>query len=166
MEYTFGMLLLGILLVSLATVCLPIILRLVNKNPSIIPITGSYNWLPAVAGLIFFIAWFIPDIGISSETTTFQQHFVGGGIYSALLYIYFKHIFGLNRKGLTDIACLFAWVSSFGVASELLEFTLTKLGLAHIPTGDTDWDLLANTAGAFLCYTAYILVQKVSKHVR
>jgi uncharacterized membrane protein YjdF len=63
---------------------------------------------------------------------------------------------------LISLVVLFAWASAFGVANELIEFTLTKLGLAQIDTGDTDWDLLANTLGAFTGY-ALLLTSKVEK---
>jgi hypothetical protein len=117
----------------------------------------SYGWLPALAAFLFIFAFLLPNIHISSETNTFQQHFVGGGIYTACLYIYFKKLLGWKLPLLASFVVLFAWASAFGVANELLEFTLNKLNLAQIGTGDTDWDLLANTLGALTGYVVLLL---------
>jgi hypothetical protein len=113
---------------------------------------------------LFIIAFFIPDISISSETTTFQQHFVGGGLYVACLYVYVKQLLGWKLPLRASILALFAWVAAFGVANELIEFTLTKLQLAQINTVDADWDLLANTLGAFVGYGLLLLVRAERFH--
>jgi hypothetical protein len=168
MEYTSIMLLAGVLIISFLTAFLPLIMRILNARFFKTSYREANKWLPIMAGLLFFVAWFIPDIHISNETTTFQQHFVGGGMYSTLLFFYFKQVFDWKITGPSELLYLFGWVSSLGVANELLEFTLTKFGLAHISTSDTDWDLLANTLGAFFCYfiyVAYVAVRKSSKLV-
>jgi hypothetical protein len=124
-------------------------------------IIGSSNtWLPLLAAGLFFVAFLIPDIHISNETTTFQQHFIGGGVYCALLYLYFQKLLKWPAGWLVSLVLLFAWTSAFGVANELLEFTLTKLHLANIGTGDTDWDLLANTLGSLATYLVYIGIRR------
>lgn len=149
------MLLAFVLFISGVTALLPIWL------PHIFGITGikttgkTASWLPLLAGFFFFIAWFLPDVHISPDTTTFQQHFVGGGMYGAVLYMYFKQVFGWRANWVQELLFLFGWISALGVANELLEFALTSLGIAHIGTGDTDWDLLANTLGAFAGYAAW-----------
>lgn len=94
----------------------------------------------------------LPNIHISNQTSTFQQHFVGGGMYSACVYIYAKQLFNWRPHWLIDLLALFAWVSAFGVANKLVEFAFLKLGLAHIDTADAYWDLLANTLGGFAGY--------------
>lgn len=98
------------------------------------------------------VSTYLPNVHISDQTSTFQQHFVGGGLYSALLYFYFKQLFDWKLNWLLDLLALFAWVSALGVANKLIEFALLELGLAHIYTGDAYWDLLANTLGGFLGY--------------
>ncbi len=110
------------------------------------------SWLPLLAAALFFLAFFTPDIHISKETSTFQQHFIGGGVYCACLYLYFQKLFAWRFNFAISFILLFAWTSAFGVANELLEFMLTKLKLANIDTGDTDWDLVANTTGAIIGY--------------
>lgn len=159
------MFIVGVLLISIVTACVPLASGFLNNHYGI-TIHSANKFLPAVAGLLFFIAWFLPDVHISNQTTTFQQHFVGGGFYGALLYIYFKQALGWALKPLPDVVVLFAWISALGVANEMLEFALTQLNIGHISTGDTDWDLLANTLGAFVCYCIYLIVKTVQKRVR
>jgi hypothetical protein len=108
--------------------------------------------LPIVAALLFLISFYLPDIHISSQTVTFQQHFVGGGMFSALLYLYAKQQLGWKIHWFIELVLLFAWVSVLGVANELLEFGLSQSGLIAIDTTDTSWDLFANTLGAFAIY--------------
>jgi hypothetical protein len=156
------MLLIGVLFISIATACIPLFVSRISKIYQQFKLHKSKDWLPVVAGILFTLAWFIPDVRISHETTTFQQHFVGGGFYCALLYAYFKLLLNWKFNWLLDLIILFAWTSAFGVANELLEFTLTKLHLAQIGTGDTDWDLLANTLGAFIGYAIYTLSTKIN----
>jgi hypothetical protein len=148
----------SVLFVSLITALIPQWIQYIK--PYLFPklkFNDSPKWLPRLAGFLFFIAFFIPDIHISTHTTTFQQHFVGGGIYCTLLFIYFKKLLGWHFNWLSEMLVLFAWTSAFGVANELLEFTVTELHLGHISTGDTDWDLLANTLGALFSYLVYKL---------
>jgi hypothetical protein len=144
------MFLLFVLFVFLVTGFLPLILRKYTK------LKNTSSFLPPLAAFLFFLAFFIPDIHISKETSTFQQHFVGGGLYCACLYYYLKQVMSWRFSWLLDLVLLFAFTSAFGVANELLEFTLNKLNITHIHTGDTDWDLLANTLGAF---TGFILLK-------
>jgi hypothetical protein len=143
------MFLLSVLFVCAGTIFLPYILRKFTK------LKNTSSFLPVLAAFLFFIAFFIPDIHISNETSTFQQHFVGGGLYCACLYFYLKQLMGWKFSWLIDFVLLFAFASAFGVANELLEFTLDKLNITQIHTGDTDWDLLANTLGAF---TGFIIL--------
>lgn len=157
-----AMLLLSILLITVLTALIPYIVKQAVAFIPAIKVQKSYDWLTILAAFLFIIAWFLPDIHISKETTTFQQHFVGGGIYSACLYVYFKKLLGWKLSLIPSLIVLFAWVSAIGVANELIEFTLTKLNLTHIGTGDTDWDLLANTLGAFVGY-GLLLLAKVEK---
>jgi len=151
---------LSIILVAVITACLPYIVRYI---PRFFPETKLHKanpWLPFAAGVLIVGSTFLPNIHISNETSTFQQHFVGGGMYSACLYIYAKQLFGWRLQWLLDLIVLFAWVSAFGVANKLLEFTLVKLHLAVIDTADTDWDLLANTLGGFF---GYLILYKFSR---
>lgn len=149
-----------ILMVTVITASLPIFMpRLVHYLG--IKTYGVSAWLPPVAAVLFFISFYLPDVHISSQTTTFQQHLIGGGAYSALLYMYAKKFLGWKFNWLIDSLVLFAWVSALGVANKLLEFALAESHLMVLDMGDAYWDLLANTVGAYLAYAAIRLVSVV-----
>jgi hypothetical protein len=113
------------------------------------------------AALLMVVSVFLPDIHISNQTQTFQQHFVGGGMYTTCLFMYAKHLFGWRLPWYGEVVVLFTWVSTLGVAVELLEFLTTQIGITHLANADTDWDLLANTLGAF---TLFIITKATVKH--
>jgi hypothetical protein len=148
------MFLLTILLVATLTTLLPAFVGLLGRLFPSLRIGRGSVWLPTMAGLLILISVFLPDVRISAETTTFQQHFLGGGVYAGCLYFYFRQVFGWKFNWFVELTLLFGWVSAAGVVSELAEFALTRMDLIHIATGDTDWDLLANTLGGLLAYIA------------
>lgn len=143
-----------IVLLSIVTACLPLLMPRLTKFFPKVRLHSASPWLPIVAGVLMVVSTLLPDIHVSSETATFQQHFVGGGLYSAALYLYAKQLFGWKMHWFVDLLALFAWVSALGVANKLAEFTLLKLGLVDISTSDAYWDLLANTLGGFVGYAA------------
>ncbi|HJP81684.1 MAG TPA: hypothetical protein VJ841_04780 [Candidatus Saccharimonadales bacterium] len=154
------MFLIIVLAVCIATACLPLLANLSNSL-GYTRFHSASPLLPALAGFLFLFSFYLPDVGISSETTTFQQHFVGGGVYSALLYIYLQQIIPERlriKPWPIDSFYLFAWVSALGVINKLLEFGLLEAGLMKLDTSDAYWDLLANTLGAFVAYYLYKLV--------
>ena len=118
-------------------------------------------------GLLLFVLYFgsflLPDVHISQETSTFQLHFVGGGIVSFVIYSHIKHVLGLKPIWWRDIAALYSFVSALGVANELLEFAITKLGIVQISGTDVWWDLAANTSGAFCGLVIYKVVGYLMK---
>jgi glycopeptide antibiotics resistance protein len=118
------------------------------------------KWPAFLAAFLSLAAFLIPDVHISSQTTTFQLHFVGGGMYCALLFVYLKRFFGLRINIWVSLLLLFALTSTFGVANELVEFTLNHLGVASVDISDTSWDLLANTSGALFGYVLYVVATK------
>lgn len=143
---------LAIIFLALLTTCLPLI---VHYIPNVVPgikLCKAPAWLPIVAGILMVVSTRLPDIHISNQTTTFQQHFVGGGMYCACLYLYAKRLFHWRLHWFLDLIVLFAFVSAFGVANKLIEFAFLALHLAHINTADAYWDLLANTLGGFVGY--------------
>jgi|GEM_PF-953052 len=146
------MFLLSIILLSVVTACLPLLVPFISRFLPRVKFYPASFWLPVLAGVLLIVSTLLPNIQISSETSTFQQHFVGGGLYCACLYLYVKRLFGWRVHWFVDLLALFAWVSAFGVANKLVEFAFLKLGLAHIYTGDAYWDLLANTLGGFVGY--------------
>lgn len=150
-----------VLTVSIFTAAIPLIMFFV-PHVSRTAVKRSRPYLPAFAAVLFFISFFLPDVKISTETTTFQQHLVGGGMYSAILYYYFRQFMPFRySKWYYDAAFLFAWVSSLGVANKLLEFALLKSHLFALDTTDAYWDLFANTLGA---YSLYVIIYSLMKH--
>jgi hypothetical protein len=150
------MFLLFIIFICTVTALSPVILRRLGRSTD-----GTSSFLPYLAAVLFLIAFFIPDIHISTETNTFQQHFVGGGFYSACLYVYFRQVFKWSFAWPLELALLFAWTSAFGVANELLEFILVKLNISSIDLTDADWDLMANSVGALTGYAILMMFKKV-----
>ncbi len=149
-----------IVLTALVTACLPLIVPYLPRIFPAVKIHPARSWLPVLAGVLIVISTQLPNIHISNQTTTFQQHFVGGGMYSAGLYIYAKQLFNWRLHWLVDLLVLFAWVSALGVANKMIEFAFLELHLAHIDTADAYWDLLANTLGGF---AGYLLLYKSAK---
>jgi hypothetical protein len=143
---------LSIIFLALLTICLPLLVRFIpNVIPSI-QLSKAPAWLPIAAGVFMVVSTRLPNIHISNQTTTFQQHFVGGGMYSACLYLYAKRLLNWRLYWLLDLITLFAFVSALGVANKLIEFAFLALHLAPIDTADAYWDLLANTLGGFVGY--------------
>jgi hypothetical protein len=152
-----------IVLLGIITACLPFIVSYISKPFHNVKLYPAKAWLPVAAGILIVVSTQLPNIHISKQTSTFQQHFVGGGMYSACLYLYAKQLFNWRLHWLVDLLALFAWVSAFGVANKMMEFTLLELQLAHIDTADAYWDLLANTLGGFVGYFLLYKVAKIAK---
>ncbi len=144
---------------AIITACIPFLVRFVCRLFPILRLKNRQWWLTSLAALCMAISVFLPDVHISAQTHTFQQHFVGGGMYAACLYIYAKRLLGWDMNWLFEVLILFGWVSAFGVAVELLEFLATQANIVHLANADTDWDLLANTLGAF---TLFLIIKVVT----
>ena len=132
-------------------------------TPRLIHAGKRWKWLLFLACLLFFISWYIPSPKIDGQQTQFFTHFVGGGIFTGLLWLYIKLVKKWRAVWWVEAASLFALVSTLGVANELFEFVLFKTG--HMPHGisDTSYDLVANTLGATLIFTMY-LIEKLYRH--
>ena len=48
----------------------------------------KYRWLLYLACVLFFISWYLPSPLIDGRDTSFTTHFVGGGLFTGLLWIY------------------------------------------------------------------------------
>lgn len=142
----------SIILLALGTASLPLVVQYGQRLWPRIKMYSASAWLPILAGVLMVASVLLPDVHISGETSTFQQHFVGGGLYCACLYVYAKQLFGWRLHWLADLLVLFAWVSAFGVANKLAEFALLQAGLLQLDVSDAYWDLLANTLGCFVGY--------------
>jgi len=112
---------------------------------------------------VFFLSWYLPSPLIDGKQTQFMTHFVGGGIFTGLLWLYIKLVKKWRAVWWVEAASLFALVSTLGVANELFEFVLFKLG--HMPLGisDTSYDLVANTLGALSLYLVYVVARRTQQ---
>ncbi|MGB4967496.1 MAG: hypothetical protein WBO35_04820 [Candidatus Saccharimonadales bacterium] len=118
----------------------------------------QYRWLLLVACVVFMISWLLPSPRVDGMQTEFVTHFVGGGVFTGLLWLYIKLVKKWHAVWWQEAASLFALVSSLGVTNELFEFVLYHLDLMPNGIFDTSWDLVANTAGACLAFVVYKLV--------
>jgi hypothetical protein len=148
-----------ILIVATLTALLPWLAPRVAKKYGY-PARSAPTWLPIVAAVVYMTALYLPDVHISPDTNTFQQHFLGGGVFTAMLYIYFLKLFDVRLRWPIALFGLFAWASALGVLNELLEFVLNELELTRINTADTDWDLFANTMGAMIAFIVWQFIER------
>lgn len=92
---------------------------------------------------------------IQGDDTEFFTHFIGGGIFTGLLWLFIKKNLGWNHPPVIEIILLYLLVSALGVANELFEFAADQLGIISIPPNDTWWDLAANTLGVYAFWVVY-----------
>lgn len=109
----------------------------------------SRLWLVGAA-LLFGIAWYIPSPLIDGMATSWWTHFLGGGVFTALLWQYIRRSLQLSISPWLELCVMFGLVSILGVSNELFELTVVKIGLVAITLDDTAWDLAANSAGALI----------------
>ncbi len=126
----------------------------------------SYRWLLYLACGLFFISWYLPSPLIGGRDTSFTTHFVGGGVFTGLLWWYLKLALRWRVHWLIEAFSLFALVSALGCINELAELGFVQFGWASITLDDTNWDILANTLGAGAAYICYLLVSKTNKPPR
>jgi hypothetical protein len=110
-----------------------------------LPQPNRSAWLPWVSVALWAVSWRLPDPSFS-ETHTFTQHLVGGGAACAVLARYLTDNLPL-RPVVFRIGLAFVVSAVFGVLNELGELVADLVGEFGL-TGDTSWDLLANTMGA------------------
>lgn len=132
--------------------------------PSILKKFGGHGpgsrQLLAAAGLLYFVSIYLPSPLIGGFDTKFVTHFVGGGVFSGLLWLYLKKNLRWKMNPWLELASLYFLVSGLGVANELFEFFLDTTGIVYVPSWDTWWDFLANTLGALTFWLAYKVWQK------
>lgn len=116
----------------------------------------------ALAAFLFFISWYLPSPLIEGKYTAFTTHFVGGGMFTALLWIYIRSQFTIRIPIVLDLLALFFLVSGLGVANELFELAVVQLGIARLSGSDTWWDLFANTTDAYTAYLPFLLYKNIS----
>ena len=110
-----------------------------------------------IACVLFCISWYLPSPLIHGEDTSFVTHFIGGGVFTGLLWLYLKQTLGWSSSWYIEVFSLFALVSALGAINELFELFLVETNISSILLTDTSWDILANTLGAVLIYGVYRL---------
>lgn len=112
---------------------------------------------------IYFISWYIPSPLIDGMDTSFSTHFIGGGIFSGLMWLWAKRQLGWKPAWMLEVLGIYAFVSTLGVANELFELAVAQFGILRITSVDTWWDLLANTLGASVFWVGYRIARKFRK---
>jgi hypothetical protein len=122
-----------------------------------ISITRYWQWF--VAALAVQVLANIVCLVIGGKAGNFLLHAVGGGMASALLFIYLKKTYVLKFSWRVELVALFAFVSALGVLNELAEYAyeLLGLGILSFDSHDTWRDFVANTSGAILAWGVYRL---------
>lgn len=129
---------------------------------------GGGRHSPAILSLacfLFFISWYLPSPEIQGQQTAAVTHFVGGGIFTGLIWIYIKEYLNWKAHWIVEAVSLLAFVSLLGVANELFELLVVTIGLANLQLTDTSWDLLMNTAGAATVWLACAICRYIIKWV-
>lgn len=123
----------------------------------------KYRWLLYLACVLFFISWYLPSPLIKRRDTSFTTHFVGGGLFTGLLWVYLVIATHWRAHWLMMAFSVFALVSALGCVNELAELLMVKTGLAHITLDDTNWDILANTLGAAAVWLGWVMMNLGAK---
>ena len=119
---------------------------------------GGPSWLLYLACGLFMVSWFLPSPLIGGRDTSFTTHFVGGGMFTGVLWCYLKLSLGWRGRWPVEAFSVFALVSALGCINELFELGIVEIGLSRLTLDDTNWDILANSLGALVVYIAYLLV--------
>lgn len=106
---------------------------------------------------LFFVSWYLPSPLIDGENTSFVTHFVGGGLFTGLVWLYLKFSLNWRAKWWLEGFSLFALVSALGCINEIFELLLVRAQVANILITDTSWDIFANSLGALAVYLGYLL---------
>lgn len=148
--------------VPIATyIYLPIFLKKIAKTKIV-----DNKKLLIAAGLLFFVSWYLPSPEIQGEQTAAVTHFVGGGLFTGLVWLYIKNALQLKTNWPMELVSLLALVSLLGVANELFELLLVITGIVNMTLADTSWDLLMNTLGALTVWILSGLAAKLPSSSR
>lgn len=151
-------LIISIVIPVLTVLFVPLLIESKNKK-------DDTRWLLYIAAACFFISWYLPSPDVFGQQTAATTHFLGGGVYTALLWVYVIRRLEWRKPWYIEIASLYALVSMLGVANEIFELVVVKLGLAGLSLTDTSIDLLVNTVGAGFGYILYKTIRLNSKWV-
>ncbi len=136
---------------------LPVVIGKFNRK------TAQFKSLLTVACLLFLISWYLPSPYIQGEQTAFMTHFVGGGFFSAFLWLYLRKQFTKDFNIFYDLVGMYTLSTALGVANELFELLITQAEIVNITPADTWWDLLANTLGVLFIWIFYAIYKAFRK---
>ena len=108
----------------------------------------KYRWLLYLACMLFFISWYLPSPLIEGRDTSFTTHFVGGGLFTGLVWVYLVLATRWRAHRLVMAFSVFALVSALGCVF------------------DTNWDILANTLGAAAVWIGWVVMNLAAKKGR
>ena len=60
---------------------------------------AKHRWLLYIACVLFCISWYLPSPLIEGRDTSFTTHFVGGGLFTGLLWVYLVLAMRCGRTG-------------------------------------------------------------------
>lgn len=137
-----------------------VVTRVLRTEASVrFPYWPNFGWLFAAA-----FAWYwaiqLPNVPITSETTSTTVHLMGGAFVGPLLFVYLVKAYDIPTLPTwwMRYLVLYAAVGGvFGMSNELMEFCIAKAGLITIDLGDASWDLVANFVG----FTATYLIAEL-----
>src|SRR5690242_15585359 len=110
---------------------LPLVMKwLLGKEP-------PRDFLLLAACALFAVSWYLPSPLIDGMNTQFTTHFVGGGVFCGLLWLYVKRNLRWKAPWWLDALSLYATVCVLGVTNELFEFTLSRLHVISLTARDT-----------------------------
>ncbi len=118
-----------------------------------------WKWF-AAALLVQAISSIISLLVEDRVVGNFFYHAVGGGVTSALLFVYLLKTYGLSFSWRVEVVLLYCFVSGLGILNELAEYAAefaTEVGIFSWDSHDTWRDLLANTSGAVVAWLLYRL---------
>lgn len=115
---------------------------------------------------LYAISWYLPSPLVDGANTQFTTHFLGGGVFCGLIWLYVKRNLHWNAPWWLEATSLYATVCTLGVTNELFEFALWRLNITGLSGGDTWWDLVANTLGAFTFWIIYTISHRTKRTKR
>jgi Na+/melibiose symporter-like transporter len=127
-----------------------VITRILRTDASVKFPYWPHCWWLWGAAFTWFAAIQLPDIPISSETTSTTVHLLGGALIGPLLFAYFTKAYDIKKHEKRWVRYLLVYSAVgglFGLSNEILEFFLVKLHIMSIDITDTSWDIVENFVG-------------------
>lgn len=155
-------------MINALVLCILVTVAVLFFVPKIVKKYGGeikrYRWWLYGACTLYVVSWWLPSPYINGVDTSFTTHFIGGGIFTGMLWYYLKMSLNWKAHWLLEAFSLFALVSVLGVANELLEVVLYLFGRMPNGISDTSWDIVSNTLGAGVFFVFYSLITKNNSH--